>query len=148
MHGPRRAARLRRLNRRLELPMWRDATYDGLIRELLAQEVLVSRDSIPVRLPPDRFDHAEAELTDAGGRGIHPPLAEQLLVRVDSHAQPAELVDSRANPLAEPRHERASRSAAFAVETTASSAAIRPTGHRKWRAVTINVPKPHHRWKS
>ena len=41
--------------------MWRDATYDGLIRELLAQEVLVSRDSIPVRLPPDRFDHAEAQ---------------------------------------------------------------------------------------
>ena len=52
---------LRRLNRRLELPMWRDATYDGLIRELLAQEVLVSRDSIPVRLPPDRFDFAEAQ---------------------------------------------------------------------------------------
>jgi hypothetical protein len=52
---------LRRLNRRLELPMWRDATYDGLIRELLAQEVLVSRDSIPVRLSPDRFDHAEAQ---------------------------------------------------------------------------------------
>ena len=41
--------------------MWRDATYDGLIRELLAQEVLVSRDSIPVRLPPDRFDFAEAQ---------------------------------------------------------------------------------------
>ena len=52
---------LRRLNRRLELPMWRDATYDGLIRELLAQEVLVSRDSIPVRLAPERFDYAEAQ---------------------------------------------------------------------------------------
>ncbi len=51
---------VRRLNRRLELPMWRDATYDALIRELLAQDVLASRDSIPVRLPPDRFDYAEA----------------------------------------------------------------------------------------
>ena len=52
---------VRRLNRRLELPMWRDATYDALIRELLAQDVLAARDSIPVRLPPDRFDFAEAQ---------------------------------------------------------------------------------------
>ena len=52
---------VRRLNRRLELPMWRDATYDGLIRELLAQEVLVARASVPVRLPPDRFDFAEGQ---------------------------------------------------------------------------------------
>lgn len=52
---------VRRLNRRLELPMWRDATYDTLIRELLAQDVLASRDSIPVRLPPDRFDYAETQ---------------------------------------------------------------------------------------
>ena len=52
---------IRRLNRRLELPMWRDVAYDSLIRELLAQQVLVSRDSIPVRLPPDRFEYAEAQ---------------------------------------------------------------------------------------
>lgn len=52
---------VRRLNRRLELPMWRDATYDALIRELLAQDVLASRDSVPVRLPPDRFDFAAAQ---------------------------------------------------------------------------------------
>lgn len=52
---------VRRLNRRLELPMWRDATYDALIRELLAQEVLVARKSVPVRLSPDRFDYAESE---------------------------------------------------------------------------------------
>ncbi|QIK74851.1 hypothetical protein [Nocardioides piscis] len=52
---------IRRLNRRLELPVWRDATYDGLIRELLAQQVLVSRDAIPVRLPPERFDFAEEQ---------------------------------------------------------------------------------------
>lgn len=52
---------LRQLNRRLELGLWRDPVYDGLIRELLAQEVLVARNAIPVRLPPDRFDHAEEQ---------------------------------------------------------------------------------------
>ncbi|PUA82990.1 hypothetical protein [Nocardioides currus] len=52
---------IRRLNRRLDMPIWRDATYDGLIRQLLAQQVLANRDSIPVRLPPHRYDYAEAE---------------------------------------------------------------------------------------
>ena len=41
--------------------MWRDPVYDALIRELLAQEVLVARDAVPVRLPPHRFDFAEQE---------------------------------------------------------------------------------------
>ena len=41
--------------------MWRDPVYDALIRELLAQEVLVARDAVPVRLPPDRFDFAEQQ---------------------------------------------------------------------------------------
>jgi hypothetical protein len=39
--------------------VWREPAYDNLIRELLAQEVLVSRKAIPVRLPPERFDFAE-----------------------------------------------------------------------------------------
>ncbi len=52
---------VRRLNRRLELPMWRDSTYDGLIRELLAQQVLVSREAIPVRLAPDRYGFADEQ---------------------------------------------------------------------------------------
>ena len=50
---------LRKLNRRLELGLWREPAYDLLIRELLAQEVLVSRKAVPVRLPPDRYDFAE-----------------------------------------------------------------------------------------
>lgn len=50
---------LRRLNRRLELGVWREPVYDSLIRELLAQEVLVARNTLPVRLPPDRHDFAE-----------------------------------------------------------------------------------------
>jgi hypothetical protein len=52
---------LRKLNRRLELGVWRDPAYDALIRELLAQQVLVSREAIPVRLPPDRYDFAEQQ---------------------------------------------------------------------------------------
>ncbi|MDR7252968.1 hypothetical protein J2X46_001953 [Nocardioides sp. BE266] len=52
---------LRKLNRRLELGVRRDPVYDSLIREQLAQEVLVSREAIPVRLPPDRYDFAEQQ---------------------------------------------------------------------------------------
>jgi hypothetical protein len=52
---------LRKLNRRLELGVWREPVYDALIRELLAQEVLVARNAVPVRLPPHRFDFAEQQ---------------------------------------------------------------------------------------
>lgn len=52
---------LRRLNRRLELGVWREPAYDSLMRELLAQEVLVSRNAYPVRLPPDRYDFVEQQ---------------------------------------------------------------------------------------
>lgn len=52
---------LRHLNRRLELGVWRDPVYDALVRELLAQEVLVSRNSAPVRLSPDRYGFAEEQ---------------------------------------------------------------------------------------
>ncbi len=52
---------LRKLNRRLELGVWRDPVYDALIRELLAQEVLVSRKAFAVQLPPDRYDFAEEQ---------------------------------------------------------------------------------------
>jgi hypothetical protein len=41
--------------------VWRDPAYDALIRELLAQQVLVSRKAVPVRLPPDRHDFAEQQ---------------------------------------------------------------------------------------
>ena len=50
---------LRKLNRRLELGVWREPAYDNLIREVLAQEVLVSRTAVPVRLPPERYAFAE-----------------------------------------------------------------------------------------
>ena len=66
-------ALLRKLNRRLELGVWREPAYDNLIRELLAQEVLVSRKAVAVRLPPDRYDFAEKQadlwidwITDSG----------------------------------------------------------------------------------
>ena len=52
--------RLRQLNPRPERGVWRAPAYDHLIREVLAQEVLVTRTAIPVRLPPERYEYAEA----------------------------------------------------------------------------------------
>lgn len=50
---------VRRLNRRIDRATRREAAYDELIREMLAQDQLVKRRSAPVRLPPRRFDWAE-----------------------------------------------------------------------------------------
>lgn len=52
---------IRKLNRRLELGVRREATYDTLIREMLAQGELVNRRSMPVTLPPSRYDWAEEQ---------------------------------------------------------------------------------------
>jgi hypothetical protein len=52
---------IRKLNRRLELGIRREATYDALIREMLAQGELVNRKSVPVTLPPDRFGWSEEQ---------------------------------------------------------------------------------------
>ena len=50
---------LRRLNRRMDRSTRREASYDELIRELLAQEELAGRQSTPVRLPPRLYPWAE-----------------------------------------------------------------------------------------
>ncbi|WP_101523028.1 hypothetical protein [Nocardioides houyundeii] len=50
---------IRKLNRRLELGVRREATYDALIREMLAEGELVNRPSVPVTLPPEHYDWAE-----------------------------------------------------------------------------------------
>lgn len=52
---------IRQLNKELDLTVGRDVVYDQLIRQLLAQEVLVARNMIPVRLPPDRYEWVEAQ---------------------------------------------------------------------------------------
>ncbi|MGI8646484.1 MAG: hypothetical protein ACR2JD_09230 [Nocardioides sp.] len=52
---------IRQLNRRMDREARREARFDELIRQMLAQENLVNRDSIPVRLPPARFDWAEEQ---------------------------------------------------------------------------------------
>ncbi|HEX8779740.1 MAG TPA: hypothetical protein VF728_01040, partial [Nocardioides sp.] len=52
---------IRQLNKDLDIRVGRDVAYDQLIRQLLAQEVLVSRKMLPVRLPPDRYDWVEAQ---------------------------------------------------------------------------------------
>ncbi len=50
---------VRRLNRRIDRATRREAAYDELIREMLAQDQLVKRRSAPVRLPPERFGWAQ-----------------------------------------------------------------------------------------
>jgi hypothetical protein len=66
---------IRQLNSRLERSVRREATYDTLIRDLLAQRELVQRDSVPVRLPPKRFPWAEEQaalwIDWLEGSGVH-----------------------------------------------------------------------------
>ncbi len=50
---------LRQLNKRLDRATRREAAYDALIREMLAQDELVKRSSAPVRLPPRAYDWVE-----------------------------------------------------------------------------------------
>lgn len=50
---------LRQLNKRLDRATRREAAYDSLIREMLAQNELVKRESAPVRLPPGAYDWVE-----------------------------------------------------------------------------------------
>jgi hypothetical protein len=52
---------VRQLNRRLDRAVRRQAAYDKLIRDLLAQRELSNRTSYPVRLPPTRFGWAEEQ---------------------------------------------------------------------------------------
>jgi len=66
---------IRQLNRRMDRATRREAEYDELIRELLAQDRLVHRASPPVLLPPGRFEWA-TEQSDhwiewVKGSGIH-----------------------------------------------------------------------------
>jgi hypothetical protein len=52
---------VRQLNRRLDRAVRREAAYDKLIRDLLAQRELANRATDPVRLPPPRFDWVEEQ---------------------------------------------------------------------------------------
>jgi hypothetical protein len=66
---------IRQLNRRMDRATRREAEYDELIRELLAQDQLVHRRSAPVRLPPGRFawasEQSEQWIEWVKGSGIH-----------------------------------------------------------------------------
>ena len=66
---------IRQLNRRMDRATRREAEYDELIRELLAQDRLVYRGSAPVRLPPGRFawatEQAEQWIEWVKRSGIH-----------------------------------------------------------------------------
>jgi hypothetical protein len=52
---------IRQLNRRMDRATRREKEYDELIRELLAQDRLVNRESAPVRLPPSRLAWANEQ---------------------------------------------------------------------------------------
>lgn len=66
---------IRQLNRRLEMGVRREVTYDGLIREMLAEGELVNRKTVPVKLPHDRFDAIEDQaqiwIDWLTGSGVH-----------------------------------------------------------------------------
>ncbi len=66
---------IRQLNRRMDRATRREKEYDELIRELLAQDRLVHRDSDPVRLPPGRFawanEQADSWIEWVKDSGIH-----------------------------------------------------------------------------
>jgi hypothetical protein len=57
--GVAEAQLLRQLNRRLDRATRREASYDALIRQMLAEDQLVGRASTPVRLPPSDYDWVE-----------------------------------------------------------------------------------------
>lgn len=52
---------LRRLNRRMAREVRREASFDHLVRDVLAQEELSQRHSRPATLPPTRYDWAEEQ---------------------------------------------------------------------------------------
>ena len=66
---------IRKLNRRMDRATRREASYDELIREMLAQNELVGRVSQPVRLPPTLQPWAEAQaeqwISWIAERGVH-----------------------------------------------------------------------------
>lgn len=66
---------LRKLNRRMERATRREASYDELIRGMLAEEELVGRESEPVRLPPAMYPWAEEQaerwIEWAQASGVH-----------------------------------------------------------------------------
>jgi hypothetical protein len=66
---------LRKLNRRMDRATRREASYDELIRGMLAQEELVGRESGAVRLPPRMYpwaqEQAERWIEWAQASGVH-----------------------------------------------------------------------------
>lgn len=57
--GVAEAAVLRRLNKQLDRMTRREAAYDGLIRSMLAEDVLVQGSSARITLPPDAHEWAD-----------------------------------------------------------------------------------------
>ena len=92
---------IRALNQHMGRKARREALFDELIRKVLAEEHLVNRDSIPVRLPPDRYDWAEEQAASwiewLGSSGVHVigDVEELRPVRPDPDAEGAQPVRVR-----------------------------------------------------
>lgn len=124
---------LRQLNRRMERSVRREAAFDELIREKLAQDLLISRTSKPVRLPPARFDWAEQQADEwvawLRGSGVH-------VVGDPEELRPVRPADDE--PYLDPDKVRPKEALAAAVDALAAmtaEAARRPDPERGTRAM-------------
>ena len=120
---------VRQLNRRIKRATRREANYDELIRELLAQDQLVKRKSPPVRLPPQRFPWAQEQadrwVTWLERSGVH--VIGDL---EDLRPVPLEEGQRYSNP-DKVRPKRQLRAALDALATMTQEAASRPDPERQ-----------------
>lgn len=120
---------IRELNRRLEMGVRRQATYDNLIREMLAEGELVNRETLPVTLPPERFDgiaeQAQIWIDWITGSGVdvvgdveelrpRPPAPDAVWHDPD-HPRPDQQLDAAMDALAAMTREAAHRTEAPSV---------------------------------
>lgn len=122
--GVAETAVLRQLNKRLDRETRRESAYDGLIRQMLAEEELVRGGSPRITLPPNAFDWVE-ERSDQWLEWI-----EQ--ARIDVVGDVADLTPTRPaddTPWHDPDHVKPRQRLAVAMEALAamtSEAASRP----------------------
>ena len=132
---------IRQLNRRLEMGVRRQVTYDSLIREMLAESELVNRRTEPVTLPPERFDTIESQaqiwIDWLTGSGVHVigdvddlrprrPAAGSQWVNPDD-VRPRQQLDAAMDALAAMTREAAQR-----TESPSVTQALRSRA-RQWR---------------
>ena len=120
---------LRQLNQRLGRVTRREAAYDQLIREMLAQNELVKRESPPVRLPPKAYDWVdeltERWITHLRDSGVH------VVGDLDDHraVRPADGVEGHNPDKVKPRQRLAVALDALAAMTHEAASRPNPDQH-------------------